>query len=65
MSGNNKNKNDEKKIDFLIEAYRLRVQLFNNHTGRMWTRFNYLLVLALPYLAFLLPLGLVILLTVD
>jgi hypothetical protein len=38
------NKSDEKKIDFLIEAYRQRVQLHNNHTDRMWTRFNYLLV---------------------
>lgn len=50
MSGNNKK--DEKKIDFLIEAYRLRVQLYNNHTGRMWTRFNYLLVTSVALFGF-------------
>ncbi|MBN1452114.1 MAG: hypothetical protein JW963_13945 [Anaerolineales bacterium] len=34
---------DEKKIEFLIEAYKIRAQLYSDLTSRMWSRFNYLL----------------------
>jgi hypothetical protein len=33
----------EKRVDFLIEAYKLRAQLYGDLTNRMWSRFNYLL----------------------
>ena len=40
----------EKQIDFLIEAYRLRAQLYGDLTNRMWSRFNYLLTASIALL---------------
>jgi hypothetical protein len=37
-----RNKQKEKN-DFLKEVYRLRIQLYGEFSGRMWTRFNFLL----------------------
>lgn len=37
------NEADNKRIDFLIEVYKLRVQFHSEHIDRLWTRFNFLL----------------------
>ncbi len=37
------NELNSKQVEFLFEAYKLRAQLYSEHTGRMWSRFNYLL----------------------
>lgn len=34
---------NDKKLDFLIEAYKTRIQFFSDHANRTWTRFNILL----------------------
>jgi hypothetical protein len=38
--------NDAKKhLEFLVKDYELKVQYLTNHFGRMWTRFNYFVVI--------------------
>ena len=44
---------DPQKINFLIEAYRLRFQLHSEHTSRLWTRFNFLLTAEIAFLGVL------------
>jgi hypothetical protein len=41
------------KNDFLKEVYRLRVQFYGEYSGRMWTRFNFLLTAEIGVLGFL------------
>ena len=38
--------------DFLLEDYKVKVQYFNDHLSRMWTRFNFLLTLNSALFAF-------------
>lgn len=39
------------QIDFLVDAYKSRIEFFNNHADRMWTRFNILLTVELAIAA--------------
>ena len=43
----------KERNDFLKEIYRLRVQLYGEFSGRMWTRFNFLLTAEIGVLGFL------------
>ena len=40
---------DEKtqRVNFLVEAYKTRIQFFSDHANRTWTRFNILLTVEL------------------
>jgi hypothetical protein len=38
---------ENKRLDFLIEAYKTRIQFFSDHADRTWTRFNILLTVEL------------------
>jgi len=38
---------ENKRPDFLIEAYKTRIQFFSDHANRTWTRFNILLTVEL------------------
>jgi|APSaa5957512622_1039677.scaffolds.fasta_scaffold15104_2 hypothetical protein len=45
---------DKTQANFLTEAYKLRARLYSEHTGRMWTRFNYLLTANIALFGFFL-----------
>jgi hypothetical protein len=38
---------ENKRLDFLIEVYKTRIQFFSDHANRTWTRFNILLTVEL------------------
>jgi hypothetical protein len=38
---------DNNRMNFLIDAYKMRVQFFSDHANRTWTRFNILLTVEL------------------
>ena len=42
----------KEKNDFLKEVYKLRVQLYGEFTGRMWSRFNFLLTAEIGAIGF-------------
>ena len=48
-----KKENLKERNDFLKDVYRLRVQLYSEFSGRMWTRFNFLLTAEIGVLGFL------------
>ena len=49
-----KDKLNKNQANFLTEAYKLRAHLYSEHTGRMWTRFNYLLTANIALFGFFL-----------
>jgi len=41
--------NNNRRTEFLIEAYKTRIQFFSEHASRTWARFNLLLTVELAY----------------